>query len=706
MRGFLLFLILILLAVGAFLFYWKVSHQEPAATATSQAVTEDIEDEIMSTLQPDATPLIPRALLFGNPSRSQARLSPDGSLMSFLAPLEGVMNIWVAPAGNFEAARAVTQDTGRGIRNHSWALNGAYILFPQDTGGNELNHIHAVNIETHEVRDLTPFDGARAITISDSFRHPDEILVGINNRDASWFDPYRLNIITGELTLIEENTGEISEYLVDKDFLIRAGTRSTPDGGFDILAKREGRWERLLHIAFEDSLASAALFLGAGHDTLYALDSSGRDTAALISIDLATGMRMSLAQSDLADISEIIVDPASNEILAYGVNYQRLTWTALDAPYAVDLARLDEALIGDFVVVSQTLDNSQWIIAEDAASAPVTYHLYDRNTGNLTEMFSTRPELGPYAIPEMSSHIIEARDGLSLVSYLGLPLGSDADGNARPDEPLPMVLWVHGGPWARDVYGFRSSHAWITNRGYAILYVNFRGSTGLGKSFTNAGDLAWGTTMHDDLIDAVNWAVREGIADPNQVAIMGGSYGGYATLAGLTFTPETFACGVDIVGPSNLESLLAAIPPYWAAFFENLARRVGDPRTEDGRALLAERSPLYRAHEITRPLLIGQGANDPRVPQSESNQIVAAMEANGLPVTYVVYPDEGHGFARPQNNLSFFAISEAFLAECLGGRVEPIGPALLGSSTNVVTGAGHVTGLAEALEGFTPTVAQ
>ncbi len=293
----------------------------------------------------------------------------------------------------------------------------------------------------------------------------------------------------------------------------------------------------------------------------------------------------------------------------------------------------------------------------------------------------------------MRGEAIKSRDGLELVSYLTLPAGTPR----TPTTPLPMVLVVHGGPWGRNEYGFDPQHQWLADRGYAVLSVNFRGSTGFGKAFLNAGDLQWGRKMHDDLLDGVDWAVEQGIADRARVAIMGGSYGGYATLAGLAFTPEVFCCGVDIVGPSNLETLMATIPPYWAAFFENLARRVGDPRTEEGRKLLKERSPLNSAGAIAKPLLIGQGANDPRVKQAESDQIIAAMRAKGLPVTYVLYPEEGHGFAEPANRISFYAIAEAFLAAHLGGRSEGFGQDLAGAKLEVGEGLGEVPGLAAAL---------
>jgi dipeptidyl aminopeptidase/acylaminoacyl peptidase len=334
----------------------------------------------------------------------------------------------------------------------------------------------------------------------------------------------------------------------------------------------------------------------------------------------------------------------------------------------------------------------------DDAQAPAVAYLYDRKAGAVTKLFDQRPALAKAPLVPMQSIEIKARDGLTLVSYLSLPPGSDENGDGVPENPVPLVLNVHGGPWGRDTYGFDPEHQWLTNRGYAVLSVNFRASTGFGKSFVNAGNKEWAGKMHDDLLDAVDWAVKQKVTTADKVAIYGGSYGGYSTLVGVTFTPDTFACGVDIVGPSNLNTLLSSIPPYWKAFFEEFAVRVGDPRTEEGKKLLAERSPISRVDAIKKPLLIAQGANDPRVKQAESDQIVKAMKDKNIPVTYVLYPDEGHGFARPMNRTSFYAIAEAFLSQCLGGRYEPVGKDFEGSSVKVPEGASYVPGLEAALK--------
>jgi dipeptidyl aminopeptidase/acylaminoacyl peptidase len=641
--------------------------------------------------------LIPREHLFGNPSRAQARLSPDGAFMTWLAPDEGVMNVWIAPRDDLAAARALTSDRGRGIRNHFWALNGRYVLYVQDKGGDENFHAYAVDVATGEERNLTPFEGARAIPYTASWEHPDLFMIGVNNRDPAWFDVYRVNVVTGERTLVYQNVDQLDGFTFDHDLNLRLAFHGEPDGSLTIMKLERGRPSPLFVIPYGDALTSRVLGFDATNEWVYAVDSRGRDKSALVRINASTAEVEVIAQSDQADISNLMMHPTEYRLEAYAVNYLRTEWTALDDTVAQDLAFLNERLPGEIAVTGRTRDDSTWMVASFAAEAPGTYHLYDRRAGTLTELFSVRPDLEAYTLADMHPIEIRSRDGMTLVSYLTLPPGTDRNGDGRPERPLPMVLLVHGGPWGRDAYGYNGAHQWLANRGYAVLSVNFRASTGFGKAFVAAGDHQWGRKMHDDLLDGVAWAVDQEITTPDQVAIMGGSYGGYATLAGLAFTPDAFACGVDIVGPSNLNTLLESVPPYWASQYEILTRAIGDPRTPEGEALLRERSPLYAANNISKPLLIGQGANDPRVKQAESDQIVEAMRASGLPVTYVLFPDEGHGFARPENNLAFNAVAEGFLSACLGGRQEPIGDAFAGSSLTVLEGEGHVGGLAQAL---------
>lgn len=650
--------------------------------------------------------LIERRVLFGNPVRTQARLSPDGSMMSFLAPSNGVLNIWVAPAGDFAAARVISDDQSRGIHQHFWVPNGQYIAYLQDTGGDENWHVHVVNVETGEDRDLTPVPaGSRATIMGASHRRPDMLVVGTNEREPSLFDAFLLNVVTGELTLIEENPGFVG-YDFDEDLVARLATRQTASGGFLLLKRSGDEWEPFFEVPQADSLTTSSLFFTEDGSGIYMLSSVDRDTAALYLIDLETGEQTLMAENELADIGEVVSDPLTNEIYAVNFEYTRSEWELLNDHVADAFAVIDRGLEGDARIVSQSRDNRFWMVAENAAYKPTHYYLLDRDAGSLAFLFSTRPELDEASLEEMYPLVLSSRDGLNLVSYLTLPPGSDVDGDGIPEEPQAMVLFVHGGPWGRDSYGYNTIHQWLANRGYAVLSVNYRGSSGFGKDFIEAATHEFAGAMHDDLIDAVGWAVESGVAVEDQIAIMGGSYGGYATLVGMAFTPDVFACGVDIVGPSNLITLIESFPAYWGPLLEaTWYSRVGDTRTEEGRALLAAASPLTRADDIVRPLLIGQGGNDPRVTKLESDQLTEVMLANGQQVTYVNYPDEGHGFARPENRDSFFAVSEVFLSTCLGGRYQEFGD-FAGSSTEILAGIEHVPGLAEALEGFEPTINQ
>jgi len=430
---------------------------------------------------------------------------------------------------------------------------------------------------------------------------------------------------------------------------------------------------------------------------VYLEDSRNRNTSALFAWDTKTGKQTLLAENPQADVSAVMIHPTEKHVQAVAFTYERKHWQILDKTIAADFAYLKTVADGEVRIADRTLDDKYWIVVYLMDNSPVRYYRYNRKTQKAQFLFTNREALEEKSLAKMYPTIIKSRDKLNLVSYYTLPVGSARDGKARPDKPLPMVLLVHGGPWWRDDWGYDSRHQWLANRGYAVLSVNFRSSTGFGKAFINAGNREWGAAMQHDLIDAVNWAIREGIADPAKVAIMGGSYGGYATLAGLTFTPQKFACGVDIVGPSNLVTPLETIPPYWAPVIAQFTTRVGDHRTKEGRAFLTTRSPLTYVDRIQRPLLIGQGANDPRVKQAESDQIVQAMQQKNIPVTYALYPDEGHGFQKQENRLSFSAVTEAFLFECLGGRYEPIGDDFEGSSLTVPIGIEEIPGLKEAL---------
>lgn len=642
----------------------------------------------------DSVPLIPRAALFGNPSRTNGQISPDGKWLSWLAPLDGVLNIWLAPAARPDEARAMTQATQRPIREYMWAPDSRSLLYIQDRDGDENFLLYRVAIADGAERCLTPFENTRVDIVGTSRRLRDRILVGLNNRDPQFHDVHLLDLGSGELSLVIENDG-YAGFLADDTLAVRMALRQNEAGGTDYFRVKGSRIEDepFTSTGMEDSLTTGPA--GYSHDgkLLYWFDSRGRNTAALYAEDVESGERTLIAEHDKADISGTMRDPQSGHVQAWSANYLTREWHAIDPQVGASLDWLGQRLEGEFGVSSRSDDDRYWIVWNDPLVEPPASYIHDRDAGTLERFYVARPELEGAPLQPMHPLEIPARDGLVLPSYLTLPPGSDSDGDGVPDAPVPMVLLVHGGPWARDSHGFNAVHQMLANRGYGVLSVNFRGSTGFGKDFINAANKQWGRKMHDDLIDATRWAIERGIAPADKVAIMGGSYGGYATLAGLTFTPETFACGIDIVGPSNLETLIATIPPYWAPMVKIFHERMGNPDTEEGLALLKAASPLHQAERICRPLLIAQGANDPRVKQSESDQIVEAMKRARIPVTYVLFPDEGHGFARPENNIAFFALAENFLERCLGGRAEPLGDVLRASTARILEGAANVGGL-------------
>jgi dipeptidyl aminopeptidase/acylaminoacyl peptidase len=643
-------------------------------------------------------PLIPREALFGNPEKIQGRISPDGKWLSWIAPRDGVLNVWVAPVSNPAQAKALTAEKTRPIRAHFWAPDSSQILYINDKGGDEDFLLYGVNVVTGEERKLTPFEKTKVQVTGLSPLVPGRILVGLNNRDPKWHDIHSLDLASGKLMPVLINTGGYAGFLTDANLVIRGAIKTRADGGSEFFLVTENKVDDkpTETITLEDSLTTSPAGFTTDGKTLYWLDSRGRNTAALIAQDVDTGKKTVIAEDARADIGGAMAHPRTGRIEAYAVNYLRNDWTPIGNAVKGDLAFLESKLRGDISVTSRTLADDKWTVVSTSAAQPAVVWLYDRKTKGLTKLFESRPKLSGQPLVEMHPLEIKSRDGKTMVSYLTLPHGSDPDGDGKPSAAVPMVLLVHGGPWGRDSYGYDPIHQWLANRGYAVLSPNFRASTGFGKDFIAAGNLQWGLKMHDDLIDAVDWAVARGVTTPDKVAIMGGSYGGYATLAGLTFTPDKFACGVDIVGPSNLQTLLKAIPPYWEAQKAQFYKRMGDLTTEEGRKVLDAASPLYKADQIRKPLLIGQGANDPRVNVAESEQIVKAMKAKGIPVTYIVFPDEGHGFARPVNSIAFNAAAENFLAGCLGGRAEPVGNTLAASSAKVEEGAALVQGLAPA----------
>jgi dipeptidyl aminopeptidase/acylaminoacyl peptidase len=605
--------------------------------------------------------LIPRDVLFGNPEKAQARISPDGKMLAYLAPDKGVLNVWVRTVGK-EDDQVVTADKKRGIRYYDWQQDSEHILYIQDFEGDENWHVYQTNLKTKLTRDLTPFQGVQAEGFSTNPNFPNQILVPLNIRDRRFHDMYRVNLQNGAVEMDAENPGDVAGWTVDNNFQVRAAQVFLPDGGNEIRV-RDGQnlpWRTLLKWGPDETFGGIAGFTP-DNKGVYLISSVDANAARLVEVELASGKQAVVAEDKQYDVSGVLTHPTKHTLEAVEFYRQRSEWTLIDKSLQADFDAIRKIRQGDFYIVSRDLKDRTWVLVYVVDDGPVPYYVYDRATRKATFLFSNRSALEKYKLAKMQPISFQARDGMTIYGYLTLPVGLES-------KNLPMVLNVHGGPWGRDTWGLDNEAQWLANRGYAVLQINFRGSTGYGKAYLNAGNREWAGKMHTDLIDGKDWAVEQGYADPRKVCIMGGSYGGYATLVGLTFTPDDFACGVDIVGPSNLVTLLSTIPPYWTPIKSVFKRRLGDLETE--KEFLKSRSPLFKADQIKAPLLIGQGANDPRVKQAESDQIVAAMRKNGKPVEYIVFPDEGHGFARPENRLIFYAAAEPFLANYLGGRAE------------------------------------
>jgi dipeptidyl aminopeptidase/acylaminoacyl peptidase len=630
-----------------------------------------------SQLLAELPPLIPRDVLFGNPEKVGPQLSPDGKRLAWIAPdKKNVLQVWVKSVDK-DDDKIVTADKKRGIRRYHWAEDNETLLYLQDADGDENWHIYGVDLASGNVRDYSPFQGVRADITEINPNYPDEVLITLNLRNRELFDVHRLNLKTGGLVVDTQNPGDVESWSADPNFQIRAAQVSTPDGGTEIRIREDANspWKSWMKVGPTEILSF--LDFTADGKSAYLQSSIGNDTARVVEKNIETGAEKVVASSTEVDAGPAFIHPKRHVVQAVSFAPGRATWTVVDPSVKADFAGIAQLNDGDFNVVNRDDQDTTWLVAFNSDRGPVRYYAWDRAAKKGTFLFVHQPKLEGLKLAEIKPVVIKSRDGLPLNSYLTLPVGVDA-------KNLPMILFVHGGPWARDQWGYNPYAQWFANRGYACLQVNYRGSTGYGKKFLSAGDKQWGLKMHDDLIDAVNWAVKQGYADAKKVAIFGGSYGGYAALAGVTFTPDFFACAVDIVGPSNLKTLIGSIPPYWKPMRAQFDVRMGNVDDPKDAELIKNASPLFKADKIIRPLLIGQGANDPRVNQKESEQIVAAIEKNHGSVTYVLYPDEGHGFARPENRIDFNARAEAFLAAHLGGRSEPISGEKFPGSTAVV----------------------
>lgn len=622
-------------------------------------------------------PLLDRELFFDNPEISGAQLSPDGSFLSFIKPYNGVMNIWVKKLDEpFDAARPLTADKQRPIRSYFWSRDGKYILYAQDKGGDENFNIYAVNpsdkvlpgAEVPENRDLTNLTGVRVQIFAVPKTEPDALYIGLNDRDPAWHDLYKMQISTGKRTLIRKNSADdrLTGLVFDWDDNLRLANRTNMDGSNEILSVNE---ESLTPI-YKTTIFETAYVAGfdKNNKNIYLVTNKGDaiDRTRLVLFDPVT-LKEELIEYDpdnKVDLDNVFISEVSREIIYTSFEDAHTRFYFKDSGYEKDYHLIKQQLPDHEVYFARsTADEKHWIIGSYSDVDPGSTYLFDRDTKKLSFQYTSRPNIPVKDMATMQAISYISSDGLKIPAYLTLPKGKEA-------KNLPLIVFPHGGPWARSSWGFNGYAQFLANRGYAVLDPNFRSSTGYGKKFINAGDKEWGRKMQDDLTWGVKYLVEQGIVDADKVGIMGGSYGGYATLAGLAFTPDVYACGVSIVGPSNLTTLLNSIPPYWEAMLSTFYTRMGNPNTEEGKADLEKMSPLFSANKITSPLLVVQGANDPRVNKHESDQIVVALRERGFPVEYIVAPDEGHGFARPVNNMAMLAAAEKFLAKYLGGRYQ------------------------------------
>ncbi len=654
-------------ALGSMLSVSAAAFAQPAAPAKKTAARA----QAVKTATPP--PLIDRELFFGNPEISGAQLSPDGKYISFIKPWNDTRNIWVKKAGEpFEAARRVTAEKKRPIPGYFWSRDSKYILFVQDKDGDENYNVYAVNPsdapagadEVPAARNLTDAKGARAMIYAVPKKMPDVMFVGLNDRDAAWHDVYKVQISTGQRTLVRKNTDKIAAWTFDLDGNLRLATRVADNGDSEILRIDGDRMEKIYGCTV---LETCAVFrFEKDGKRVYGVSNKGdRDLAALVLIDAMTG-KEEVVESDpknRVDFGSPIFSDKTDELVGTAYEDERVRVYFRDKTWEADYNLLKKRFPNTDISESTTADERLWLVGISSDTEPGARYLFDRATRKITFQYRVFEKLDRKYLAPMKAVTFTSSDGLAIPAFLTLPKGVDPTN-------LPAMLVPHGGPWARDGWGYDAFAQFLANRGYAVLQPNFRGSTGYGKKFLNAGNLQWGDKMQDDITWGAKYLVARGIADPKRVGIMGGSYGGYATLAGVAFTPDLYAAAVDIVGPSNLSTLMETIPPYWEAARKMFYERMGNPTTADGKKQLDRQSPLFSAEKIQTPLMVVQGANDPRVKKAESDQIVIALRDRGFPVQYLVADDEGHGFARPVNNMAMFAAAEKFLAKYLGGRCQ------------------------------------
>ncbi len=619
-------------------------------------------------------PLIDRELLFGDPEISGAQLSPDGEFIAFIRPWKDTRNVWVKRTGEpFNAARLMTTETARPVAGYVWSRDSKYILFVKDNAGDENFNVFAVEPnapaapggEAPPSRDLTNLEGVRVMLVSAPKSDPDVVYIGLNDRDKSWHDLYKLQISTGERTLIRKNTDRIAGWIFDLQGNLRLAQRVQDSGDQEILRVDADGFTPILTCTVFES-CDVVQFHRDGRLAYIETNQGELDLATLALLDPATGAVEAVESDPLGrvDLGSAWFSEASDELVETRYSDDRDRRYFRDPAFEADFRWLEQKFAGrEISVSSSTGDDGRWLISARGDTEPGETYLFDRKTREVAFQYRIREKLPRESLAPMQAVRYQSSDGLEIPGYLTLPKGLEP-------RNLPVLVVVHGGPWARDYWGYNPLAQFFANRGYAVFMPNFRGSTGFGKKFLNAGNAEWGVKMQDDITWGVKYLVQEGVADPGRVGIFGGSYGGYAALAGVAFTPDVYRAAVDIVGPSNLATLLDSLPPYWEAGRKIMYARMADPGTPSGQEWLKERSPLFSAEKIRTPLMVVQGANDPRVNRREAEQIVIALRDRGFAVEYLLAPDEGHGFAKPVNNLAMYMAVEKFLARHLSGRYQ------------------------------------
>lgn len=641
-------------------------------------------------------PLIPRSVLFADQDKLSVRLSPDGRTISYLAPVDDTLGVWIASVADPAKPRLLFKQTGAPIFNLQWTYTSREFVYLQPV--NKDVHLFVYNLADGRSRDLTPLNGVSARIEKLSPEHPEEILIALNQRDPKRFDLHRLDLRTGELKLVLQNDG-YDQFLCDYEFRPRVARRQTDDQGYELFRLNSaGAWELLERFTFDEARISQPAALDKAGTTLYLIDNRRTDTAVLRAIDLKTGKGRTIAADAVADIrSSLLLHPRTGRLQAASAIYGRYRRHFFDNSLKQDFRYLNSIHTGDVGVAGRSLDDRIWLVVF-LDGGPLRYYIYDRHSSHAQFLFTDHRETEKFAIARRQAVVVPTRDGLKLPGDLFLPSWTRAAKGRYLDRPLPMLVYVHGGPtiafdW--NIWELNRMLQLLANRGYAVFRVEFRGVEGFGKRIREAGAREWGRKMNNDLLDAVDWAVKQGLTERNRVGLWGWSYGGYATLAALTFTPDVFACGMAMYSPTDLQTMMESR----SGPFQILWRRlVGDETTVEGRAQLREQSPLYFTEQITKPLLITHGALDTNVPRKFSDDFVAEMKKHGKPVTYILYPDEGHDYQRKENWISLFAVAERFFHEHLGGRYEPFSDEFSVSSAQVLEGQPLIPDLTAALK--------